>query len=166
MRKPTLLALLLGLSGCVVPIGPEWSDPEGNSPPTLEWANPPVGSILGHDPDAGAPLVVEVALEDRNTRDPLFARWLIDYPPFDETISRLAHETTQPGGSAILRPVLSFAPSCTDDRIAPGFSSHRLLLVASDGPFLSADPEQAPWDAVVEGHALVRAAWQFELACP
>jgi hypothetical protein len=171
MRLLPLLVFCLvaaGLASCVVPVGPEWTDPPANYPPTIKEANPAVGSLLPRDPDAGGSFTVEVVLADKNTTDDLFVRWIIDYPPppFDETASRLAYPTTQPGGGGIERPRLRFAPSCNDDHIASGFSSHRLMLAASDRSFASDDPGQTSLDAVPEGNARVEAVWLFELNCP
>jgi hypothetical protein len=160
------LLALAALGGCVVPVGPEWTDPESNYPPTIYSASPPVGSILAPDPVAGTPSVVDVMLADENTDDDLFVRWLIDYPPFDEAVSRLAYQTTQPGGGEVVRPRLSFAPSCGDHQIAPGFGSHRLMMAVSDRPFLGVDPGQPVLDGVLAGNSVARAVWQFELLCP
>jgi len=157
---------LTGLGGCVVPVGPAWTDPPDNYPPTIHSAQPPVGSVLAPTPTAGASLTVEVALADQNTDDDLFVRWLIDYPPYEPGVSRLAHPTTQPGGGEIVRPLLVFAPSCGDDQIAPGFNNHRLMIVVSDLPFLDVDPAQPVLDAVAAGNFVARGSWQFALTCP
>ena len=66
----------------MLPIGPEF-EPERNLPPFVVRAEPPVGSIV-RDPDQ----VFQVTVEDPNRLDNLHFRWLIDYPPFDENISR------------------------------------------------------------------------------
>jgi hypothetical protein len=157
------LAVLLA-SGCVVPIGPEWSTPQNNYPPSIGYANPAIGSILGLDTDGGAPLTVEVQLQDPNTQDRLYYRWIIDYPPYLQGISQLALEDVQPGGNTFARAAISFAPNCSDDHIAHGFTNHRLLLAASDRPFLSEDTSQENLDAIGAGF-LVEAAWQFVLDC-
>ncbi len=157
------LAVLFSATSCVVPIGPEWSTPQNNYPPAIAYANPPVGSILGLDADGGAPLTVEVELLDPNTQDNLYYRWIVDYPPYSAGISRLTLEGVQPGGNKLGRDAIYFAPNCND--IAHGFSDHRLLLAATDGPFLSEDPSQGNLDAVGSGF-LVEGAWQFNLACP
>jgi hypothetical protein len=166
MRVSPLLVsclVLVGWSACVVPVGPEWTDPESNYPPTIRSASPPIGSLLSRDVDADAPLTVEVVLADQNRKDDLFVRWIIDYPPFDEAVSRLAFQTTQPGGGEIERPLVRFAPSCADDQIATGLVVHRLMLAASDRPFSSDQPRL---DGVQEGQSLVEAVWPFELTCP
>jgi hypothetical protein len=158
-----LLPLLASCSACVVPTGPEWTDPESNYPPTIYSASPAIGSILTQVPDAGWPLAVVVRLADQNTNDDLYVRWLIDYPPYDETISRLGWETIQPGNGQSERPELSFAPNCNEHHIAPGVSRHRLLLAASDRSFA---PGPAISDLVPEGNFRAEALWLFDLDCP
>ena len=168
VHPPAVLTLLLGISGCVVPAGPEWTDPQTNFPPTIVYAEttPPVGSILARDPDGSAtPLEVKVVLADENTQDKLYARWIIDYPPNRDGISRVAPEQRLPGGNQIARPPISFAPSCRDDAISRDFSDHRLLLAVSDRPFANPDPSQPPFDSVPNGNFVVEGSWQFELDC-
>jgi hypothetical protein len=163
IHLPVLLAFFAGLPTCVVPVSPEWTDPQSNIPPTIYFADPAVGSILGLGADGGGSLTVKVVLADQNTQDKLYIRWIIDYPPFDASISRLTTlQPIQPGGNQIERPRLFFAPDCINDQIAHGFTSHRLLLAASDRPFID-DPAQL--DRVPDGNFCVEATWQFELEC-
>lgn len=162
LRIP-IAALLLAQVACVVPVGPEWSDPKLNSPPVLNSASPAVGSVLESGLDAGFPLSVTVALADQNTADTLYARWILDYPPWVDNQSRLALEVDQPGVGSVTRPSISFAPNCVDDQIAHGYSTHRLLLAVSDRPFLDSDATLP--DQVQDGNYRVEAAWQFVLDC-
>jgi hypothetical protein len=166
LQQTAVVLLLMGLSACVVPVGPEWTDPERNSPPRIESALPSIGSVLSVDADADLPLLVSVVLADQNSKDKLYVRWIIDYPPFSEEITRVALTTILPGGDTTQRPTLYFAPNCSDHRIAPGFSNHRLLLAASDSPFASDDPNPANPDAVSDGSFPVEGAWQFKMDCP
>jgi hypothetical protein len=171
MRAPAwhhllFCAGLVGTLGCVVPVGPEWTDPQNDYPPTIGSATPPVGSVLTNDPDASQPLTVEVVLSDQNTRDALYLRWIIDYPPYVDGVSRLAQEWTLPGGDNMDRPSVYFAPNCKDDQIASGFSNHRLLLAVADRKFAPLDPSSTSLDAVPPGNFLVEGAWQFTLDCP
>jgi hypothetical protein len=162
-----VLPLLVALSGCVVPAGPEWTDPESNFPPTISAATPPVGSILGLGVDGGASLTVEVVLADQNTQDNLYVRWIIDYPPYRDEITRMGlAQPPLPSEDQILRSRILFTPSCTDDQIAHGFSSHRLLLAVSDRPFKfdSFNSTDFP-DDVPSGNFRVEGSWQFELDC-
>ena len=162
---PVFLSLLAGFSACVVPVGPEWTDPQSNYPPTIHSASPPVGSVLGLDPDAGVPIMVQVVLADQNTKDKLYSRFIIDYPPFVDGVSRLAWQNISDGGDQIERAALLFAPNCNDDQIARGFTSHRLLLAVSDRPFASDDSSLTIPDKVQDGNFLVEAGWQFVMDC-
>lgn len=156
-----LAGLSAGLSGCVVPVAPTWSDPPANVPPTISTANPPVGSVLGGS-DGGNPVEVTVALADQNTDDTLYLRWIVDYPPYAPDATWLAREDRQPGGNAIVRTPESFAPECTADHLSRATPSHRLLLAVSDRPFANDDPTRP--DAVSTGY-LVEAVWPFFLSC-
>lgn len=163
-RCPLALpALLLAISGCVVPIGPEWTNPQVNSPPTLSLANPPVDSILDFSVSGNAPLGVEVVLADQNTQDILYLRWIIDYPPYANVPSHMALQQILPGGSQIQRSSVRFAPDCSDIAISRDAPTHRLLLAASDRPFGN-DPQVL--DLVADGNYRVEAAWSFSLGCP
>jgi hypothetical protein len=163
-RLPAVLTMLLGISGCVVPAGPEWTDPQTNFPPTIVYdeTTPPVGSVLAVDPDAGAPQVKAV-LADKNTQDNLYVRWIIDYPPNQPGVSHVTLEQRLPGGNQ----TINFAPDCTanGNAISRNFSNHRLLLAVSDRPFANPDISQPPFDAVPSGNFLVEGSWQFELDC-
>ena len=160
-----ILAFLAAAAGCVVPAGPQWTDPQANFPPTISYddTTPPVGSVLAMDPDGGAPLEVEVVLADQNTQDKLYARWIVDYPPNQPGVSRVALEQGLLGGNQVKRPPFRFSPSCTDDAISHDFSNHRLLLAVSDRPFPN-DISQQPFE-FTGGNFLVEASWQFELDC-
>jgi len=164
---PLVLCVALGAAmGCVVPVGPEWTDPQGNYPPTITSASPPIGSVLSMDPDGGEPLAVEVDLADQNTQDQLYVRWIIDYPPYVEGQSHIALPLILPGGQQIDRSPILFTPNCMDDQIARRMSDHRLLLAVSDRPFAPEGPSQGDLVLVQKGNFLVEAAWQFEIDCP
>jgi hypothetical protein len=154
------MAALLG--ACVVPIAPEWSDPESNRPPAIVSAKPPIGTTLGINNVA---VEAEATLSDQNTGDNLYFRWIIDYPPDGQDTIR-ALEDRKPGGGSLVRTPVRFAPSCSADRLSTTASNHRLTMVASDRPFdgdfhdLTKEP-----DAVAAGNYLVRADWPFVLSC-
>jgi hypothetical protein len=158
-----LVALSLLTSACVLPVGPQFEDPPGNAAPYLASSNPPQGAIL-----SGSSTTIEVVLGDANQEDVLVGRWFIDYPPFDSSMTRMAEEFRLPGTGRAERSKVRFAPSCADDQIALGLSSHRVTLSVADRPFLP--PEQSSpdlrFDSVPsEGFAL-RATWILNLTCP
>jgi hypothetical protein len=157
-------ALVLAISGCVVPVGPEWSDPEGNRPPTISDATPAIGSILDFGTTGNAALGLEVVLADPDTKDWLNVRWIIDYPPYVDGVSHVAAgPVTLPGGDQVKRAPIRFAPNCIDDAISHDFSNHRLLLAVTDRSF-NDDPEIL--DSVPTGNYLVEGSWIFALDCP
>jgi hypothetical protein len=162
-----LAAGLAVISGCVVPVEPEWSDPDRNYPPTVASATPAVGTALGQKADGGGPAVeVAVVLADQNAGDKLYLRWIIDYPPWTSD-SLVSHEVIKPGGEAVSRTPETFAAECAADRLSRSVSDHRLLLAVSDRPFLYSVEESsagAPPDAVGGGF-LVEAVWPFTLSC-
>lgn len=163
MVRAWLLSPFLGLlaSGCVIPVGPKWSDPDSNYPPSIAEADPPVGSILG-GADGGSRVEVTVRLADQNTQDVLYLRWIIDYPPYSSD-TLLARETIKPGGNAIERTPESFAPDCGADGLSRTVSDHRLLLAVSDRPFTD-DPTQ-PDQVSAPDNYRVEAVWPFVLNC-
>ena len=165
-RRAALAALCAGLAACVVPAGPEWVDPPGNSPPSIYWASPPVGAVLLLAVDAGTPATVEVELADRNTKDNLYLRWIIDYPPFDPSVSQLALPYTLRGNGDVVRPRQAFSPSCAAHKIATGFKNHRLMLAVSDRDAFVDDPQQTVLDQVENGNFRIEAGWLFEMECP
>lgn len=161
MTPPHLLHLswllpLLTLSGCVVPAGPEWVDPQTNVPPSIVSAYPPVGSVLTNDSEAGTQASVQVTLADQNSADTLYVRWIVDYPPYVDGTSRIALPQSLPGRSVVRDPI-AFAPSCGD--VVHDLASHRLLLAVSDRPFANNNS-----DLPSNGY-LLEAAWTFTLSC-
>jgi hypothetical protein len=166
LRRPLLPALLLAVSGCVVPVGPEWSDPQINAPPTISQAVPAIGSILDFGTAGNAAMGLEVILADSNTHDPLDVRWIIDYPPYVDGVSHVALPLTLPGGDQVMRPPIRFAANCSDDSLSRDFPNHRLLLAVSDRPFASEDTSQQPLDGVPGDNYLVTGSWIFTLDCP
>jgi hypothetical protein len=162
-----LPALLLAGAGCVVPVGPEWTDPQGNRPPTISDATPAIGSILDFGTTGNAAQGLEVVLADPDTNDNLYARWIIDYPPYVDGVSHVADlPVSLPGGDQVNRSPIRFAPNCSDDAISHTFSNHRLLLAVSDRPFANGeDTSQPPLDGVTNGF-LVEGSWIFTLDCP
>ena len=163
LRRRALPALLLAISSCVVPVGPEWSDPASNSPPTISYANPAFGSILDFGTAGNAAMGLEVVLADPNANDSLYIRWIIDYPPYVDGVSRVALPLTLPGGDQVKRAPIRFAPNCSDDTISHDFANHRLLLAVSDRPF--SDDTSQILDGVTNGY-LVEGSWIFTLDCP
>lgn len=163
LRRAWLAALPLWAGACVAPVAPQFEDPTGNYSPYLVSSDPPAGSVLS----TGTPIVA-ATLADPNLQDDLYGRWLIDYPPYDDSRSRLALEFRLPPSDAVDRETVRFAPNCAEDQIAASLDSHRVTLSVADRPFVP--PEQAPadlrLDTVPDDGFLLRATWILNLTCP
>jgi hypothetical protein len=157
-----LAALSLWASACVLPVGPQFGDPAGNSPPYLDSSNPVAGSVL---PTASP--TIEVTVGDANLEDRLYGRWLIDYPPQDGR-SRLASEFRLPPTDALTREIIRFAPNCQEHKIASGEIPHRVTLSVADRQFLPPDPAspELQFDTVPPEGFLLRTTWILPLVCP
>jgi hypothetical protein len=164
LRTAALLTLLAG--GCVIPVAPQFDDPESNYPPYVVTSTPMVGDIFTpgmttQDRDISA------ALSDQNLHDTLFIRFLIDYPGTDTSTAHLFFLATLPPSGANDRGSVHVRPECARIGIGPGM--HRLMMSVSDRPYLDAlvgddvDPE-APLDSVPESANRIRVVWT--LFCP
>jgi hypothetical protein len=161
-RRIGLAALPLLASACVVPVGPEFQDPPGNTAPYLASSNPVEGSVL-----LDVSPMIEVVLGDANHNDTLMGRWFIDYPPFDAAVTRMVQEFRLPGTGKDERGKVRFAPNCIDGQIAPGMVSHRVTLSVADRPFLPEEqsPPDLRFDSVAAEGFVLRATWILNLTC-
>src|SRR5437660_9514569 len=98
-------APLITIGACVIPVAPQFDDPEQNFPPFVVTSDPGVGEIFtpGQDETGTATRVIVVTLGDHNLGDPLYLRWLLDYP------------STDPDGGQLLM-VAQLPPSGRPDR--------------------------------------------------
>jgi hypothetical protein len=157
-----VLAALAG--GCVIPMGPDWQEPEPNYPPYVVTANPTVGDIFTPGTSV-QDREISVTLLDQNLNDNLSIRFLIDYPGPDT--GRLLLPVTLPPTGMPERGPVRVRPSCSQPGVGPG--QHRLLMAVADRPFLDefagndVDPE-APLDSVPPEARRIRVSWI--LFCP
>jgi hypothetical protein len=164
LRRSLVLATLA--SGCVIPVGPQFDDPEANYPPYVSSSSPTVGEIFTPGPtDDGRSITV--TLSDQNLHDELFIRFLVDYPGTDTSTSHLVLPIQIPPTGMPERLPVHVQPSCQMLRLAMG--PHRFIMSVSDRPFLDAllgqdvDPE-APFDSVPDDAKRIRVGWT--LNCP
>ena len=156
------------MSGCVIPVGPQFDDAEPNFPPYIVTSEPGVGSLFTpQDPDSA----ITVTLGDHNVGDALYLRWIIDYPNADPRASRRASSDFkyEPGTTVIRTPPQRFLPTCLS--IPRTASPHRLVLSVADRPFLNIEngdkvSTDAPFDTVPESANRLRAVWLLNMDCP
>jgi hypothetical protein len=165
-RPPGCVLCAFALGACVVPVGPEFESTAANYPPTVLSSNPGIGDIFAQAP-TGDLREISAILSDQNVEDPLFVRWLVDYPGVDSGSPQLVRElTVAPSGMAV-RPSVRIRPRCDDLGLRGGI--HRLVMSASDRRYLDTlagdlVPPEAPLDSVAEGGNRIRAVWL--LSCP
>jgi len=133
-RKLLLLLFTASLSSaCIIPLGPEFQDPSGapNSPPRLVSVSPDQGTTVTKDP-----ATFSVTLSDNNVGDPLFVRWIVEYPPFNDINTKSPQDDEIPppqDGSLVRRPV-SFEPNCFKLNVTT--STHQITAAVSDSRFI------------------------------
>lgn len=157
----------------MIPLAPDFEDPESNYPPYVFSSTPAVGEVITFNQTGNQTSTPEitVTVADPNRGDLLYVRWIFDYPKYDDN-SRLVAWDANPvppasNGGEVREP-LRFAPSCSLHNIARGPTEHRLLLVVSDRPFINPDVARPPeyrLDAIPDGARRVRASWTLKLEC-
>jgi hypothetical protein len=143
-------------------MAPQFEDPPGNLPPYLVSSVPVAGAELRSSTDTT--YTISATLGDPNLDDILSVHWLIDYPPYDALLSRVAQPVILPTTGAVEREPIHFAASCSNIHGASGL--HRVTLSVADRPFLPA--QEAPPDLLLDSVPVqgfvVRATWFAD--CP
>ena len=157
-------ALLAG--GCVVPVAPQWDDPEVNYPPYVVGSDPTVGEIFTPG-TSDENREIAATLSDLNLDDHLFIRWLVDYPTSDTSSPHLLLAVDYPPTGKPVRSTVHIRPGCQVIGRGPG--THRLMMSVSDRKYLDAlngDPvdPMAPLDSVPDDANRIRVMWLIN--CP
>lgn len=150
---------LLGVAGCILPVSPEFQDPEPNVSPYVVNASPAIGSVVGENDE------IAVTLADPNPGDQLSLRWLFNYPPFSAA-SRLSLPEVLPpsvGGGELRTSVARIKPTCFRDLV--GGPVHRVMLLVSDRGFEEATSDELPFDNVPKDARVLRVTWLLQKAC-
>ena len=150
-----------GLSACIIPLAPEFEPPERNMSPYIVNTSPAQGSFVSENEE------IAVTLADPNLGDTLYFRWVFNYPPYVELITRAAVEDSIVApltGSPIRARVVTIKPSCVRDLVA-GISPHRAMLLVSDRPFLERDNSPYGVERVPQDAFVVKASWWVQKVC-
>lgn len=159
---PVTIALLA--SGCVIPIGPQFDDPEDNYPPFVVNSTPGQGDIFTEGGASGREIAV--TLSDHNVHDQLHIRWFVNYPGTGPSSKQLRNDIL-PGGATPERSPVRIRPDCGFSGLERG--QHRLVMSVADRPYLDAllgniVPPEAPFDSVPPDGNRIRVVWI--LNCP
>lgn len=150
---------LLGVAGCILPVSPEFQDPEPNVSPYVVDSFPAIGSIVGENDE------ISVILADPNPGDELSLRWLFNYPPYSAA-SRLSLPEILPpsvGGGEVRTSKASIKPICFRDLVAG--TQHRVMLIVSDRGFDDPISDEFPFDNVPKSARVLRVSWVLQKAC-
>ncbi len=156
------------MGGCVVPVGPKFED-EPNYAPFIVDSAPGEGEIVAKDDDREAANEIRVTVADPNLNDTLYARWLIDYPKYDSSVSRRAEDVELPPVGSALRGEVRFSASCVDHAIVRGLAEHRVVLAVADRPFLEGSTrtlsDESRLDTPSQDGLRVRVVWLLKMEC-
>jgi hypothetical protein len=161
-------ALFLALSACVVPVAPDFEDPEENFAPYLITSNPSPGSIITAVGRRAPPLSVTVA--DPNHADKLYVRWIFNYPTFQSTTSNWDGPILPPptNGRDVRDPFNISADCDVHNIFKGGLRQHRMMLAVSDREFLppdEAEDQDFRLTAVPKEARLLRLIWTLNMDC-
>lgn len=155
-----VVAFALVLGGCILPVSPEFEDPEPNLSPYVVNATPPINSVVGENQK------IEVTLADPNPGDTLYLRWVFNYPEFTAASRFSLSGMLSPslGRGEVRTPVARIEPTCFRDFV--GAPDHRVMLIVSDRPFDDASaPTNLPFDNVKPEARVLRATWLVRKTC-
>jgi hypothetical protein len=151
-----LIALTTALSGCIIPLGPNFSDPTAseNLPPHIVSSIPDPGQLVT------VPTMFRVWVSDPNGGDTLYDRWYADFPPLQANTRLIPSDfaTVEPRPDGAVQTVPIQAEVDCNSLLAPGIDQHTVTVVISD---LAAPGPTTPFD----GNHVVTATWSLLLQC-
>ena len=156
-RKFLLLLVVPLMPACIIPIGPDWHDPDGvaNYPPEIISWNPPNNMIV-----TGA--IFTVTARDPNVGDQLHFRWIVDYP--GEFADIRPPDDRPLGGPDGQVSSSGFRMDCDFHKLSDRLAFHQLRVVVADRPFIDDDPTDL---AKVEAPGRYDdASWIWNVSCP
>jgi hypothetical protein len=136
-RKLLLFLALPLMPACIIPVGPEFSDPDGtpNAPPRITDADP----FFGEQVTALGSQTFQITITDPNVVDHLYVKWIADYPPFDGNTRQIpAMMYPPPGDGQPIQMPVDLKIVC--DLLSRNPSQHRIMAVVADRPFVDTEP--------------------------
>jgi hypothetical protein len=160
-----LAALLVPMSGCIIPVAPDFQDPVGspNLSPYLYGATPAFGTVVTvPSPKDTVPIGCFAA--DPNSGDTLYVMWVLDYPPATESTRAPQPIALPPPVSGPQVQLLSYGANCAPGPAANATGLHQLQLLVADRPFIYDGPN-LPLDHVESGGFVAYGNWTVYLPC-
>lgn len=110
------------------------------------------------------PQTFTVKVRDRNPLDKLYARWVSDYPDFEEAFSKLLlAEDKVAGGSDDVTFTYGQVPADCANFAPRQDPNHRLVVFVSDRPFLppaDSNPDR-PYDSTKGDAVTITGGWNI-----
>jgi len=163
-RKLLLLLAASLMPACIIPVGPDWGNPPGepNLPPRFEVTKPVSGSHIG----AAGVQTFTITVSDPNVREPLFLKWLEEFPPFTVETHEIAAMNPMVPPSATGEAMRAPIPEMFDcGKLANNTKTeHLITAVVADRPFVIGGPLGQP--LLVEDNGQTdTATWTMSLTC-
>jgi hypothetical protein len=154
-----LLAGAAALPACVIPVGPNFTDPvtTPDAPPYFVKALPNQGSLVV------GPQSFQVWVTDQNPSDDLTVRWFADFPPVQGNTRPIGVNVGFIPASAdgtVQTTLLEADVDCATDNLAPAVDQHTITVVVSNSKGIT-DLTTTPFDGSHE----VTATWSLLLQC-
>ena len=132
----TMVAALIfvATNGCVLPVGPDFQDPQGKLPPqpfkpTFTSVDPPFWTVVGLD--TAAKRYFTVGIEDINPTDKISVRWVFNYPPYVQGSTKIYLDTT----TSNQPPPLVVGLTCND--VEPyKLADRNMVIIVSENGFI------------------------------
>ena len=151
-------------SACVLPLAPEFEDPPAaqNFAPLIVDSFPVNGAVVSTP-------MFRVTVDDPNVADDLYVRWIADFPPFDEDSRRLGDDVKlSPPAAGTLRRDAVLLVDCTLHALARQTTTHQIMVVVADRPFLPPDQETSldrKLTSLPKDAPRAEAHWTLNLEC-
>jgi hypothetical protein len=127
--------LALAADGCVMPIGPEFQNPQEKLPPdpfkpTFTSVDPPFQKAVGLD--GVAPTYFAVEVRDINPTDTISVRWVLNYPTYNKTATKIVKTAAEPADQPASFIISLNCKDVEDYK----FADRNLVIIVSDNGFL------------------------------
>jgi len=150
---------------CVIPVAPDFQDPlaAANVPPAILAADPQFGSVL----TVTSSFTFRISVVDPNSSDWLYVRWVLDYPPFQPTTSKIDDNPYPPPATGTVHTENpSHAFDCSNG-FATITTPQRLEVFVADRALEQRTAENNNrLDIVESGGYVARGNWTVLFQCP
>ncbi|HVV16666.1 MAG TPA: hypothetical protein VHH90_05620 [Polyangia bacterium] len=160
-----LLALIHPMFACVIPVAPDFQDPlaAANSPPAIIGSEPLFNSVVSIAPS----LQFRISVIDPNVNDSLYARWVIDYPPFQPATFTIADQQFQPPATGAVHSETPTLPLKCSSGFGAVTTPQRLAVYVADRMFQdNSAANNNRLDITQPGGYVAFGSWTVVFQCP